>query len=235
MTWFQRETVGPGITRLWEPEVHRFFRGNIFHVRGRRADLVFDFGLGLQPLRPALELTPGHPVIAIASHAHADHVGGFHEFPERLGHEAESEAFATMPDSETLAHRFRESEVPVSTLPVPGWDIYAYRLLAAPLTRTVEEGQVIDLGDRCFVALHLPGHSPGSIGLLDRAGGRLLAGDAIYAGQIVDDLPHSNRGAYRETMRRLAALEVAEVHGGHNATLSGAEMRSIAESYLACG
>lgn len=235
MPWFQRESVGDGMTRLWEPDVHRFFRGNIFHVRGRDADLVFDFGLGLRPLRPALDLDPSHPVIAVASHAHADHVGGFHEFSERLGHEFEAGWFATLSDADTLAHLFRDSEVPVTTLPAPGWDVRAFHLHVAPLTRTLRQGDVIDLGDCRFDVLHLPGHSPGSIGLLDRAGGRLLAGDAIYAGQIVDDLPQSDRDAYRETMRRLAALDVATVYGGHNRPLSGAEMRAVAEAYLANG
>ena len=52
--WFSRENLGHGITRIWEPQVHTFFRSNIFHLRGRDVDLVIDGGMGLQPLRPAL-------------------------------------------------------------------------------------------------------------------------------------------------------------------------------------
>jgi glyoxylase-like metal-dependent hydrolase (beta-lactamase superfamily II) len=47
----------------------------------------------------------------------------------------------------------------------------------------IDEGDVIDLGDRAFEVLHLPGHSPGSIGLWDSSAGVLFSGDAIYDGR----------------------------------------------------
>ena len=85
-SWFEKTTLAPGLTRLIEPFVHKFFRANIFHVVGRDADLVIDSGMGLVPLRPALAIPDGKPVIAFATHAHADHAGGLFEFEERLGH-----------------------------------------------------------------------------------------------------------------------------------------------------
>ena len=39
---------------------------------------------------------------------------------------------------------------------------------------------IIDLGDRRFRVVHLPGHSPDSIGLLDEHDGLFFSGDAIY-------------------------------------------------------
>ena len=81
--------------------------------------------------------------------------------------------------------------------------------------------------------LHLPGHSPGCIGLLDRQSGIFFSGDAIYRGTLVDDLPHSDKAVYRETMARIAALDVKIAHGGHNEALSADEMRAIALTYLA--
>jgi len=42
------------------------------------------------------------------------------------------------------------------------------RAPAAP-TRVLGAGDVIDLGDRAFEVLYLPGHSPGSIGLWEMA------------------------------------------------------------------
>ncbi len=52
----------------------------------------------------------------------------------------------------------------------------------APATRLLAEGEAIDLGDRHFEVLHLPGHSPGSIGLWEEATGIFFSGDAIYDG-----------------------------------------------------
>ena len=77
--WFQTTEVEPGIHLTTEPWVHSFFRANCYTVRGRDADLQFDFGSGLRPYRAALPLS-GVPVLAVASHAHIDHVGGFAEF-----------------------------------------------------------------------------------------------------------------------------------------------------------
>jgi glyoxylase-like metal-dependent hydrolase (beta-lactamase superfamily II) len=51
---------------------------------------------------------------------------------------------------------------------------------------------VIDLCDRVFEVLHLPGHSPGSIGLWERQTGTLFSGDAIYDGPLLDELRDSN-------------------------------------------
>lgn len=46
----------------------------------------------------------------------------------------------------------------------------------------VEEGQVIDLGDRPLEIIALPGHTPGSIAVLDRKNRVLISGDPIQEG-----------------------------------------------------
>jgi glyoxylase-like metal-dependent hydrolase (beta-lactamase superfamily II) len=56
----------------------------------------------------------------------------------------------------------------------------------------VGEGDEVDLGDRCFEVIHLPGHSPGSIGLWEESSGTLFSGDAIYDGPLLDELPESS-------------------------------------------
>ena len=48
----------------------------------------------------------------------------------------------------------------------------------------VAEGDVLDLGERELEILHLPGHTPGSIALLDRSRRVLLSGDPIQDGRI---------------------------------------------------
>ena len=63
----------------------------------------------------------------------------------------------------------------------------------APLTMLLGEGDLVDLGDRRFRVLHLPGHSPDSIGLLDERDGLFFSGDAIYDDTLIDDLPDSDR------------------------------------------
>jgi glyoxylase-like metal-dependent hydrolase (beta-lactamase superfamily II) len=231
--WFSKEAISDRLTRIWEPHVHKFFRANMFHVVGKDADLVIDFGMGLANLRSALDIPPGKPVLAVATHVHVDHVGSFHEFETRLGHEAEADAFAFMPDVATLADYFRTQPDALTAVSPSGATPEAYKIPPAPLARILAENDVIDIGDACYRVLHLPGHSPGSIGLLDEKTGTFFSGDAIYEGGLVDDLPGCNIEAYKVTMTRLSELDVDIVHGGHGVMLDKDRLHEIAVRYLA--
>jgi len=230
--WFSKRRLASGIDVLSEPHVHGFVRANIFLVRGRDCDLVVDTGMGLANLSPALELSPGKPVLALATHIHLDHVGSLHEFSERAGPRIEAEGFEAMPDALTYADMFRELADPVTLLPSPGWTADAYAIPPAPLTLPLDEGDTVDLGDRRFTVLHLPGHSPDSIALLDETDGTFFSGDAIYDEMLIDDLPNSDREAYRRTMARILDLPVSVAHGGHGESFSPERMRAIAQAYI---
>lgn len=231
--WFSKDVISDRLTRICEPHVHKFFQANMFHVVGKDADLVIDFGMGLANLRSALPIPPGKPVLAVATHVHVDHIGAFHEFETRLGHVAEAEAFALMPDADTLADYFRAQPDALTAAAPTGITPEAYKISPAPLTTILAENDVIDIGDACYTVLHLPGHSPGSIGLLDQKTGEFFSGDAIYEGGLVDDLPGCNIEAYQVTMKRLSQLDVGIVHGGHGLRFGRDRLRKIATSYLA--
>lgn len=230
--WFVRREIAPGLFALTEPHLNAVFRANLYFLQGRDCDLVVDAGMGLAPLMPALLITPGKPLLAVATHVHADHVGSLHEFADRAGPRVEADAFVTMDDAATYADWFRDMDEPVSALPHAGWEAKSYAIAPAPLGRLLDEGDTIDLGDRTFRVLHLPGHSPGCIGLHDEADGLLFSGDAIYDDELYDQLPCSDRTAYRHTMTRLSELPVRIVHGGHGPSFGPARMREIALAYL---
>jgi glyoxylase-like metal-dependent hydrolase (beta-lactamase superfamily II) len=227
--WFRTRELVPGVFVTLEPAVDPMFRASMVTVIGRDRDLQFDFGCGLLPL--ALPLS-GKPVLAVASHAHVDHIGGFHMFSHRLGHAAEATGFAGLPGVETFAEEFRTWPQPVSHPPIPGWTIADWTLPPAALTATLDEGDRIDLGDRSFTVLHLPGHSPGGIGLLDEKHGLFLSGDAIYDEEILDDLPGASIPDYLVTMDRLRHLDCHLAIGGHGPEMTRARMVAIADDYL---
>jgi glyoxylase-like metal-dependent hydrolase (beta-lactamase superfamily II) len=231
MGWFQTRRPEPGVFVTLEPAVDPMFRAAMVTVLGRDRDLQFDFGCRLVPLRPALPLS-GKPVVAVASHAHIDHIGGFHEFTDRRGHPLEAAGFAGEPGVETFAQEFRAWPRPVSHRPTPGWTIADWTLNPAPLAATLGDGDRIDLGDRAFTVLHLPGHSPGGIGLLDEADGLFLSGDAIYDDEILDDLAGASVADYLVTMNRLRHLDCRLTIGGHGPEMDRARMVAIAEDYL---
>ncbi|GLS33939.1 Glyoxylase, beta-lactamase superfamily II [Mesorhizobium albiziae] len=230
--WFRKRRIADDLSAFDEPYVHDVFRSNIWHLRGRDADLIVDTGMGLGILSAALDLTPGKPVMAVATHAHADHVGSLHEFADRLGPRIEAPAFATMDDKATYADMFRVLTEPVSRPPTENWNKKAYTLHPAPLTRMLDDGDVVDIGDRILRVLHLPGHSPGSMGLLDEKDGLFFSGDAIYQGELYDELPDSDRETYRATMALISRLQVRIVHGGHGESFDATRMRQIAETYI---
>ena len=139
----------------------------------------------------------------------------------------EAAGFAGLPGVETFADEFR-------TWPdvVPGGAPAGWTLRPAPLTSTLAEGDRIDLGDRSFTVLHLPGHSPGGIGLLDDRLGLFLTGDAIYDDEILDDLQGASIPDYLITMDRLRHIDCQLAIGGHGPAMDRARMVAIAEDYL---
>jgi glyoxylase-like metal-dependent hydrolase (beta-lactamase superfamily II) len=244
--WFERRRVDDDITLLWEPHVDRLIRCNIWHVRGRDRDLLVDTGLGIVNLAEAARDLFAKDVVAVATHTHYDHVGSLHEFAIRLVHRAEAAMMADFTDFATLrtadldpdilaglrAIGLAEAEELITAYPDPDYDPAAYRVRSVTPTRIVEEGDAIDLGDRRFEVLHLPGHSPGSIGLWEAASGALFSGDAIYDGVLIDDLPTSDVADYIRTMRRLRGLPVRIVHGGHKPSFGRERLVAIIDDYL---
>ena len=77
--WFEIEKIDHRITRLWEPHVARVEQCNMWHVRGRDADLLVDAGMGIDSLKKAMSQILDKPVIAVATHTHMDHIGSLYE------------------------------------------------------------------------------------------------------------------------------------------------------------
>ena len=242
--WWVRERVDDGITLVTEPHVHRFLRCNVWHVRGRDADMVVDTGMGIRPLRPFVERQLDGPLVAVATHTHSDHVGGLHEFEHRAVHEAEAAQTAVAQLAALDTSVYGETTVGVyeaagyefgthlvDAVPVGGVEAF-YEIAPAAATRVVVDGYVIDLGDRHFEVLHLPGHSPGSIGLWEEATGVLFSGDALYDGPLLDELEGSDVDAYLITIERLRALPVTAVHGGHERSFGRDRLIELCDAYL---
>ncbi|MDE2347895.1 MAG: MBL fold metallo-hydrolase [Gammaproteobacteria bacterium] len=230
--WFAVMPLADGVTRIHETHIAEFYRCNIWHVRGRDRCLLFDSGLGVVSLVGQCPWLAETPILAVASHTHFDHIGNHHEFSERACHPSEA-GILSSPDSErTLASVYARAEM-FERLPPGGFDEARYTVRPAPATRLIEEGDVIDLGNRHFHVLHAPGHSPGSIALFERATGLLLSGDAIYDGPLIDDAYHSNTDEYVATMRRLGELKVHTVHGGHYPSFGRDRFRVLIDEYLA--
>ena len=127
---------------------------------------------------------------------------------------------------------YTPSEDLIKALPFVGFDPHDHQTQAAAPTWVLEEGDIIDLGDRAFEVLHLPGHTPGSIGLWEADSGILFSGDAIYDGPVLATLPGANIDDYIVTLERLMTLPVKIVHGGHEQSFDRSRLNEIAIKYL---
>lgn len=244
--WFERRKLDDGISLLWEPHVDPLLRCNIWHVPGRERDLLVDTGMGISSLRDEIRDLIGNPVIALATHAHLDHMGSLHEFDVRCVHplevpELEAPGWSSLRVSdwptefltslEEAGYAIKTEEI-LSAYPRAGFDVGGFRTPPATATWLVEEGDVIDLGDRSFEVLHLPGHSPGSVALWEQATGTLFSGDTVYDGPLLDKLPGSDIDAYLGSMERLKKLPVSVVHAGHDPSFGRDRLYELADAYL---
>jgi glyoxylase-like metal-dependent hydrolase (beta-lactamase superfamily II) len=244
--WFRRTRIDDETTLLVEPHVIELMRCNIWFRRGRNRDLLVDTGMGLVSLATEITDLTDKPLVAVATHGHDDHIGGHHEFTDVRAHHAEASLLVDPPLS-SLSPREAWGDQALADLSASGYDldepwfvtavpagfaVEAFRQQPCTPVHGLDAGDIIDLGDSAFEVLHLPGHSPGSIGLWDAESGTLFSGDAIYDGPLLDELPDSNIEDYCTTMRRLLRLPVEVVHAGHDPSFGRERLREIATAYL---
>lgn len=105
-----------------------------------------------------------------------------------------------------------------------------FKLNSAGVTHYLEDGEKIKIGSGELEVIHLPGHSPGGIGLYDPQDGFLISGDSLFEGSIGrTDLPGGNLARLLESIkRRLYTLpDETVVYPGHGpATTIGREKKS---------
>lgn len=241
--WYAQGEVGSDVIRISEPHVNELVSANFWWLRGGDRDIVIDAGLGVVALREAIPGLFERDPMVLLTHAHLDHAGGAAEFGDRAAHPAEAEVLAAgVPASLYGAELYDKlgidaagepvPELMIDVLPDPGYDPATYRVAPVTLHRMLEDGDRIDLGGRALTVLHLPGHTPGSIALLEERTGALYSGDIVYDGGLIDDLPNSDVAAYRRSMQFLADLDVSVVHPGHGHSFDRTRLRQLAEAYL---
>lgn len=137
----------------------------------------------------------------INTHGHIDHVGA-------VGHiQRETGVDFYLHDADLfLLDRLRETA-----------EAYGIGPFEMPrVTHHPKPGDRFQLADISFTAVHMPGHSPGSLGFL--FADRLIGGDVLFAGSIGrTDLPGADHETMMETLRtKILPLDDALlVHPGH--------------------
>lgn len=97
------------------------------------------------------------------------------------------------------------------------------------LNHYLNDGDVIKIGNGTLTVIHVPGHSPGSIALYDKADGFVITGDALFQGSIGrTDLPGGSMPQLVKSIKEklLPLPDDTVVYPGHGpATTIGSERR----------
>lgn len=187
-----------------------YLNGNHFAWRGERPVLVDTAylphvdttlellaGVGIDPARTAAILT---------THCHCDHVGGHRRIQALSGC-----GVALHP----LGRHFIETGDDWSTW----WRYYDQPAEPFECTRSLADGEVVDVGPHRFTVLHTPGHSADGLVLYCAAERLLISSDALWE----RDVPvmtvrvEGSRTLFDAlgSLERLEALDVQRVYPGH--------------------
>ncbi|MEL6768194.1 MAG: MBL fold metallo-hydrolase [Pseudomonadota bacterium] len=230
--WWRVTRMADDVSLIDEPNIEPFYRCNCWHIRGRERDLLVDSGMGVVSLRAWVPLVSEKPLLAVASHTHFDHIGCHHEFEHRAVHRAEVALLSAPTRKATLADPYVTDEI-FTKLPPEPYSSKAYAVAPAAPTQVLEDGDILDTGDRQLEVIHTPGHSPGGIALWEAATATLFSGDIVYDGPLIEDTYHADPDAYIASMERLLALPVRTVHGGHFPSYDGDRHRALIRDWLA--
>lgn len=149
-----------------------------FLFEGDERAMLVDTGFGKWPLREMVSELTDLPVFLVNTHSDRDHTGCNRDFKPVYMHPAEMERYKNM-----LPQGCSMEDV-----------------------RPVWEGDVIDLGRWRFEVILTPGHTPGSIMLLERERRMLLAGDSIQSGTIFMFGPGRNIQALQHSLTKMEAM-----------------------------
>ena len=126
----------------------------LYLVEGDSAAILIDTGTSIADLDKIVAKLTQKPFHVVATHGHPDHIGNIRFFPEFYMHPADT------------------------VLTTPQLKEYNGRILP------IVEGDRFELGGRTLEVVHTPGHTPGSITLIDYANHMAFTGDAFGSGQL---------------------------------------------------
>lgn len=156
------------------PDIIAIKDGNVwmYLVKGRERAVLIDTGFGELSLETTVKALYDNHVIVCHTHTHHDHIGGDIFFSELYVAKEETDVIQNY-----LEMHHKSCHI-----------------------HTLTGGQMIDLGNRKLEIIRLPGHTPGSLGFLDRKAKVLFSGDCISDRTIYMCLQGANLDSYRKSL-----------------------------------
>lgn len=214
--WFQVYKLPDGTFAIYEG--YQFEEALMYLVIGTERAALIDTGTGIGRLDEVVAALTDLPVQVINTHEHYDHVGGNYRFENTAAFDdpAALKRLANGRTAESMA-RYKTDEYVIRPYP-DGFDVEAWHIPPHTPTRLLKDGDVIELGGRRLEVIHIPGHSPGSIALLDRKKRVLFTGDHFFPGPLYCHAEDVEIAKYVASNKKLADIVDLYDHvlSGHN-------------------
>ena len=129
--------------------------------------VVIDPGGEAELILDQIDKNDLHVTAIVNTHGHGDHIGANAELMEATG----TPLLIGDKDAKMLPDAWKNLSAP-----------FGMSIVSPPATRTLKEGNTIEIGERSLDVIETPGHSLGSVTLV--GDGFAMVGDLIFAGSI---------------------------------------------------
>lgn len=168
----------------------------MYLVKGSIRSAVIDTGTGTGDFRSLIESILGTSYVVILTHGHMDHAGGMGQFEKVYIHEKDMEVAKKISLEDRQDYILRMEKAGALQKGAVTIDTHMKNGKKTKML-PVKEGDIIDLGNKKLVIFEFPGHTNGSVCILDAADRILFSGDSMNEVQLIS----------AETEDRMALLE----------------------------
>jgi glyoxylase-like metal-dependent hydrolase (beta-lactamase superfamily II) len=213
--WFEIYKVSNGVFAVLEPGHTE--EAISYLILGSERAVLLDTGMGIANLEAEIQRLTDLPVVVVNSHGHYDHIGDNYRFSEVLAFDADTDV-ARIEQGKSRADCVEYMESGLYLVLPAGFDPAAYEIRSSRVTHRLKHLEVIDLGGRTLTVHHTPGHTQGSICLLDSRDNLLFTGDTFYTGMMFAHFEDSDFADYQKSIDYLVDLlpQVNHLCPSHN-------------------